>query len=163
MALPVLGQIDAKRGDLTRAVSRYDEALRLCEPGSEAEIFLQVLKSRALVAGGDQAAAQQVFKRIVEIKPLAGRQLGFVYMRPGDENLTPDLRRRLDRLSAEHARQILGLQYYMVARRFGRPAHRLNVMAGPVDQLVRRFGRAVVPPAIAEALAADERSAAGSG
>ena len=163
MALPVLGQIDAKRGDLDRAVARYDEALRLCAPGTEAEIFLQVLKSRALVASGDQPAAQAVFKRIVEIKPLAGRQLGFVYMRPGDENLTPDLRRRLDRLSAEHARQILGLQYYMVARRFGRPAHRLNVMAGPVDQLVRRFGRAVVPPAIAEALAADERSAAGSG
>jgi tetratricopeptide (TPR) repeat protein len=161
MALPVLGQIDAKRGDLDRAVSRYDEALRLCEPETEAEIFLLVLKSRALVAGGDQDAAQQVFKRIVEIKPLAGRQLGFVYVRPGEENLTPELRRRLDRLTAENARQILGLQYYMVARRFGAPAHRLNIMSGPMDQLIRRFGQAVVPPAIAKALAADEQSVAG--
>ena len=38
MALPVLGQIEAKRGALERAAMHYEEALRLCEPGTEAEI-----------------------------------------------------------------------------------------------------------------------------
>jgi DNA-binding winged helix-turn-helix (wHTH) protein len=153
MAFPVLGQIEAKRGDLSAAVKHYDEALGLCEPGTEAEIYLLVHKARTLIAGDERDAAQAVFERITEIKPLAGRQLGLVYLRPGEESLTPDLRRRLDRLTLEAARRSLGFQYFIVARRFGVAAHRLNIMAGPMDHLVRRFGRAVVPPAVAEALA----------
>ena len=156
MALPVLGQIEAKRGALERAVAHYDEALCLCEPDTEAEIFLLVLKVAALIANDDRGAADAVFERITNIKPIARAQLGLVFARPGEETLTPDLRRRLDLLPAESARQILGFQYYVVARRFGRLAHRLNIMAGPMDHLIRRFGQQVVPPAIAKALSADE-------
>lgn len=58
-----------------------------------------------------------------------------------------------DRLTPEIARQILGFQYYAVARRFGMLEHRHNIMGGPMDHLIRRFGRDVVPSAVADALA----------
>jgi len=73
-------------------------------------------------------------------------------VRPGEENLTPELRRRFDRLTQEAARRVLDFQYYVVARRFGLLAHRLNV-AGPMDHPIRRFGRDVVPTGVAQALA----------
>jgi hypothetical protein len=58
-----------------------------------------------------------------------------------------------DRLTPEIARQILGFQYYAVARRFGMLEHRHNIMGGPMDHLIRRFGRDVVPSAVADAVA----------
>ena len=159
MALPILAQIDAKRGALDQAVARLKEALGLCDPETETEVFLLVIMARILNAADDREAAQAAFDRMRHIKPLAGHQLGVFLSRPGEEHVSPDLRRRLDAMSADEARRLLGGQYYINGRRFGLPAHRLNIMAGPRDLLVRRFGENVMPPAVAEAIAADESAA----
>jgi len=152
MAAPVLGQIAARRGDLEGALSRFEEALPLCEPQSEFEVFLQVLRMRTLIAANDRDAADAVFARIKRIKPIVERQLGLMCLRPGETTLTPERRLALSRLRPEGARRLLGFQYFVSARRYGVLAHQRNIMAGPLDHLVRRFGEAVVPAAVRAAL-----------
>jgi DNA-binding winged helix-turn-helix (wHTH) protein/tetratricopeptide (TPR) repeat protein len=161
MALPVLGQIAAARGDLEGAVALIDEALGLCEPETEFEIFLLVLKLRTLIAGDHRDAAQAALERIARIKPLAGRQIALLCLRPGDESLTPELRLAISRMSPADARGLLGYQYYIAARRFSLGQHRRNVMAGPLEHLVRRFGDAVMPEAVRGAMAAASDDPAG--
>jgi DNA-binding winged helix-turn-helix (wHTH) protein len=148
MALPVLGQIAAKRGDLDGALARFEEALALCEPATEFEVFLQVLKIRILIAQGDRDAAEAVFAHVKRIKPIAERQMGLMCLRPGEERLTPQQRLALGRLTPQGARRLLGFQYFVGARHLGRLEHQRNIMAGPLDHLVRRFGDAVVPAAV---------------
>lgn len=153
MALPVLGHIAAARGDLAGALANYEEALRLCEPGTEFEVFLLVLKTCALIAKGEREAAAAAFERIRAIKPIAGRQLELIFLAPGDESLTPGLRIALARMTPDAARAVLGYQYHVAARRFGEREQQRNIMAGLIDHLVRRFGDAVVPEAVRAALA----------
>jgi DNA-binding winged helix-turn-helix (wHTH) protein len=152
MAAPVLGQIAARRGDLEGGLARFEEALPLCEPESEFEVFLQVLKMRTLIAANDRDAADAVFARIKRIKPITERQMGLMCLRPDEETLTPERRLALGRLTLEGARRLLGFQYFIGARRYGVLAHQRNVMAGPLDHLIRRFGEAVVPAAVRAAL-----------
>jgi DNA-binding winged helix-turn-helix (wHTH) protein/tetratricopeptide (TPR) repeat protein len=152
MAAPVIGQIAAKRGDLEGAVARFEEALSLCEPETEFEIFLLVLKMRTLIAANDRDAADAVFARIRRIKPITERQMGLMCLRPGGETMAPERRLALGRLTPEGARRLLGFQYFISARRYSVLEHQRNIMAGPLDHLVRRFGEAVVPAGVRAAL-----------
>ena len=55
---------------------------------------------------------------------------------------------RLSTMDAAQARAFLAFQYNMMARHFSRPEHVQNVMRGPLDHLVRRFGPTIVPEAL---------------
>lgn len=151
-ALPVLAQAYMARGELEPALRHCREALALCDPGSEFELYLLVLKSEVLLGLGDRAGADAAFERIQRIKPSTGRRLGLYFLHPGDEGLSPDMRLRLARLDPAAARAVIGYLYFMIARGLGRPEQVASLMAGPLEHLVRRLGPEVVPPAVRAAL-----------
>ncbi|HEY2595060.1 MAG TPA: winged helix-turn-helix domain-containing protein [Chloroflexota bacterium] len=148
MAQCVLGQIEAERGDLEGGLGRIDEALRWCDPGAEFELYVLVIKLRTLIAKGDSDLAEATFKRVRRLKPAAGSALAFLCLRPGEEALTADMRLTLGKMTPEEGRNLLGYQYYVNARRYTTIAHQRNILAGPVDHLVRRFGDEVMPDAV---------------
>lgn len=148
----VLGECRAVRGDLDGAVADYDQAIELCERGSEFEVYLLILKCCALMAKADYAAALAVFRQVVQLKPAALPQLGVLCLPPIDREATPDQRRLLDRVEAPQARMLIGYQYHMFAKRFHRPEHGANLMRGPLEQLTQRLGPQIVPEEVRRGL-----------
>ena len=150
-ALPVLAQALAARGEVEAALARFDQALELCERGSEFEIYLLVLKSQSLIAIDDRRGANAAFERVIQVKPSARARIALFFLEPGELNLRTEQRLLLSRVDREGARRLIAYQHFMVARAFSRPEHAHNLMAGPLDHLVRRFGPTIVPEEVANA------------
>jgi tetratricopeptide (TPR) repeat protein len=150
-ALSLSGAFKAYAGDLAGAVRSYDQALGLCEPGTEFELYLQVLKSQALIAGGDREAARAILARLLEVKP-ADRAVRIFYL---DPDRAPDeaAQQELRRLTPELARQMLGRLMFGTVRNFSRPEHGRAILAGPLRHLLERFGPAVLPGELPRGLA----------
>ena len=142
-AFPLLGQINAFRGRLDEACRLYDEGLRLCEAGSVFEVYIQIMKSQALIAMEDRAAVEAVFQRVVTIKPEARRQVGLFFLPPDDAGLARSLAPLVDGADLAQARRVIAYLHYRVAANFGLPGHVANVMRGPLTHLGRRFGPSV--------------------
>jgi len=141
--LSISGAIKAYVGDLAGAIRSYDRALGLCEPGTEFELYLQVLKSQALIAAGDRAAARTILARLLTVKP-AERAVQIFYL---DPDCAPDesTLRELRRFTPELARRLLGRLMFGPVRNFSRPEHGRAILAGPLRHLLDRFGPQVLP------------------
>lgn len=147
-AFGVLGQIKAYRGDLAEARRLYDEGLKLCEPGSMFDLNIQVLKAISLIAEDDRAGVEAAYAQIVEISPVAHRQLGLLFLPAADDGLARQLAALADRTSARHARRAIAYLHYRVAPYFRSADQCANIMRGPLVHLVRRFGPSVASEAI---------------
>jgi DNA-binding winged helix-turn-helix (wHTH) protein/tetratricopeptide (TPR) repeat protein len=148
MAQCVLSQLESERGDLEAGLARIDEALRWCDPGELFEVYVLVIKLRTLIAKGGCDLAEATFERVRQIRPASAAAVALFCLRPGEETLTAEMRLALGRMTAEGARRLLGFQYYVLARRYAVIDHQRNILAGPVDHLVRRFGDNVMPDAV---------------
>jgi DNA-binding winged helix-turn-helix (wHTH) protein len=150
--LPVLAQLCGWRGDLTAALAGIDEVRALAVPGSEFEVYLLVMRSQMLRAGGGFAAAKAQDAELFRIKPSAEGELGLIMLLPGEEGLTTRSRRWLAAVEEGAARRLINHEFYLAARHFRRLPHRRNLMLGLTDHLGRRFGPSIVPEAIRRAL-----------
>jgi DNA-binding winged helix-turn-helix (wHTH) protein/tetratricopeptide (TPR) repeat protein len=142
-AFPLLGQIKAYRGDLAEARRLYDEGLKLCEPGSAFEVYIQILKAQTLIAQEDYAAVEAVYRRVVDINPEAQARIALLFLPPGDDGLARTLAPFADRASQGQARRTIAYLHYLAAPYFRGPGHAANIMRGPLTHLVRRFGPTV--------------------
>jgi TolB-like protein/DNA-binding winged helix-turn-helix (wHTH) protein/tetratricopeptide (TPR) repeat protein len=142
-AFPVLGQIQAYRGDLAEACRLYDEGLRLCDLGSTFEAYILVIKAMALIALDDRAGVEEVFTRIVEIEPASRERFGLFFLPPDDLGLGLRLAPLADRADIDQARRAIAYLHFRVADLFRNPAHAANLMRGPLTHLVRRLGPGV--------------------
>ena len=142
-AFPMLGQIQANRGELVEACRLYDEGLQLCEPGSTYEVYILVIKAMALIALDDRAAVEAVFARLMEIAPAAREGFGLLFLPPDDEGLARTLAPLADAADLARARATIAYLHYRVADLFRQPAHAANLMRGPLTHLVRRLGPSV--------------------
>ena len=142
--LSMLAQIKASRGELAEALRLYDESLQLCDPGSTFEVYLQVLKAQALIAGDDSPGVEAAYQRLSEITPAALQRFGLFFLPAGDDGLARTLMPLVDRASESQARRVLAYLHYRVAGYFRAPGHAANIMRGPLTHLIRRFGPGVV-------------------
>lgn len=141
--LSLAGLLKTSRGDLPGAVGSYDQALALCEPATEFEIYLQRRKAEALVAAGDRASATACLDRALSLRP-RDPLLHLLRLDPG---------RAPDRIAAEAlaawtprlARQVMGRLMFGVARNFSRPEHVDALLAGPLRHALDRFGPEALP------------------
>lgn len=145
-ALPMLGQLASHRGDLSEALRLFDEALALCEPGSGFELYILVLKGRALSAADRHHAMGPVFRRICEIHPGAVVQFGLLFLPPDDEGLARVLAHRVEEIDLDWAQRTVAYNFYRSADLFRTREHVANAMRGPLVHLVRRFGPQVASP-----------------
>ena len=139
------GTLHAFRGDLAAAVGAFDQALALCQPGTEFQIYLLVKKSTLPLADGDWPGCCAIFRQIVEHKPAAERQLQLFYL-PGDDRLLePAMAKAVERATRGLAAWVMSHQLFMIARHFSEPRHARNIMAGPARHLLPRFGDSILP------------------
>jgi DNA-binding winged helix-turn-helix (wHTH) protein/tetratricopeptide (TPR) repeat protein len=154
-AFPMLGKIKAYRGDLTEALRLYDEGLRLCDPGSPFEIYIQILKAETLIAQEDYAGVETVYHRVVAISPEAQARINLLFLPPGDDGLARTLAPVVDRASLDRARRAVAYLHYLIAPYFRAPGHAANILRGPLTHLVRRFGPTVASDEIWEEMPAE--------
>jgi tetratricopeptide (TPR) repeat protein len=143
--LSLAGLIKMHLGDLRGAIANYDQALALCEPATEFEVYLQRRKAEALIADGDRPAALTCLDRALGVKP----QDALLHVLRLDAERAPD-RIAADAMAswtAPVARQVMGRLMFGVARNFSRPEHADAVLAGPMRRLVERFGPQALPTA----------------
>jgi DNA-binding winged helix-turn-helix (wHTH) protein len=147
-AFPMLGQIAACRGDLAEADRLYDEGLRLCEPGSAFEVYIQVLKAMTLVAQDDRPGVEAVYDRLQAITPTALPRFCLLFLPVGDEGLARRLTPLADRITEPVARRTIAYLHYRVSRYFRGRDHAANILRGPLTHMVQRFGPGVASDAI---------------
>jgi DNA-binding winged helix-turn-helix (wHTH) protein/tetratricopeptide (TPR) repeat protein len=154
-AFPMLGQVRAYRGDFAEAQRLYDEGLQLSPPGSAFEQYIRMIKAIAYVAADDQAAAAEVFERIVEAQPFVLELTGLLFLPPGDDGLARRLAPIADRADLATAKRAIAYLYFRAATHFQHPAHVANIMRGPLIHLVRRLGPQVASDEIWSELPAE--------
>ncbi len=142
-AFPMLGQVQAYRGEIAEGCRLYDEGLQLCEPGSPFEVYILVIKAMALIAADDRPAVEATYQRLLEIHPIIRENLGILFLPPGDEGLARTLAPLADKLDLAQARATIAYLHYRVADLFRQPVHSANLMRGPLTHLVRRLGPGV--------------------
>ncbi|MFN3514785.1 MAG: winged helix-turn-helix domain-containing protein [Phenylobacterium sp.] len=147
-SFPMLGQIKACRGELGEALRHYDEGLRLCEPGSAFELYIQILRATALIAAEDHEAVETVYDRLVAISPAEVEKFALLFLPADDAGMARRLAPYLDRISEAAAKRMIAYLHIRVARQFRNPEHSANLLRGPLTHLVRRFGPGVVSPAL---------------
>jgi tetratricopeptide (TPR) repeat protein len=139
------GQIRMFEGDIDRALELYDQGLELSQDKSEFQVYLFVLKCQALLAAGRRAALDDVLRLLHAKKPDTRYTLSIFFMEPGTNSIPPEVQPTLDRLNEKQARAILSSADYICARLFREPAHRDNILKGPMALFVRKFGPGVIP------------------
>lgn len=142
-SLAVSGMVKAYHGELADAAGAYDQALALCEPGSEFEVYLQVLKVQALIALGAREPAMKIIDELLRQKPEEiALYLHYLdpYRAPGE-----NVRRVLNRLTPDMARRLLGRLMFGTAPNYGHPEHARAIVAGPLHHLLERFGPSILP------------------
>ncbi len=147
-AFPMLAQIKACKGDLAEALRLFDEGLRLCRPGSDFELYIQVLKASTLIAAGDWPEVERTYDRLHDIAPTALSGFALLFLPSGDGGLARRLRPMADKISEADARRLVAYALYRVASYFGTPGHAANILRGPLTHMVRRFGPGVATPAM---------------
>lgn len=142
-SLALSGMIKAYHGELADAASTYDQALALCEPGTEFEVYLQVLKVQALIASGAREPATKILDGLLMRKP-DEIALCLLYL---DPHRAPDeiVRRVLNRLTPTIARRLLGRLMFGTAPNYAHPEHARAIIAGPLHHLLEHFGPEILP------------------
>jgi len=151
-AFVLQGQLLMSEGHIEDALRLFDEGLEMAEEGSEFQVFLMAVKMIALLAAGDRASLDRLTAVLFALKPGARAQFGLILASPKAAELPPDLEAALGALDEVRARNLIHYFFNVCARRCGSPAHRRNIMKGLLSHMVRRFGRAIVPPSVERAL-----------
>lgn len=151
-AFALQGQIRMCRGDIADAVGFYDKGIEMSEPGAAFHRYLLVLKCTALLAADQRPALDRVCAELYAIKPATRQELGLLMADPKARKLPPDIEAVLSVLTKQRARKFVAYFYHVFARRFYSREHRRNVMRGLVTQMVRHFGRDIVPEPVFQAV-----------
>lgn len=148
-SLGTVGQMRVFIGQIDQGLASLDQALELCEPGSQFQLYLLVLKAQALLAAGDRAGLDATLHQLCAGLPELKRFLDIMFtshIAPSPEALVV-----VQTASEARARAILMLVYYISARLFLYEDHRENILRTPVTLLLQRFGPAIVPKEVADA------------
>lgn len=147
-SLAILGQLQTFVGDVETGIHYLKQALDLAEPDSNFERYVLVLLCQALIATDRRDELDPYRTRLYGVHPLLRLFLEPMFTDPE----RPSMRAKGAMLVMPRARAnaLLSHLHYAWARLYEAPEHRANALRAPVTLAVRRFGRDVVPPEIAE-------------
>ena len=154
-------QLRMWHGRLDEALDMYDRALDFADSGSHFQYYILTLKAQVLEAQGRFAAAADTVAPICRVAPPAAKHYGLFYRLPSDVDPQGRIEAELAAMPPERARAVLVYKHYICARLFAHAEHRRNLMRYVVEQMVRRFGRRIIPEEIERDLPPELRAAAG--
>lgn len=148
-AFSMEAQIAASRGEIDEAVSLYDKAIELAEPGSQFHIYLLVLKAVAMMAGDRRGAVDHLAVELHNLAPGSQATFGLLLVSPKTKALAPSLEHTLAVMSPALGRHLTTYLFRVSARQFQRRIHQRNVLSGLMIHLQRHHGDAAIAPEIA--------------
>ena len=99
-----LGQMRANEGDVDAALSLLDQGTELCQQGSEFELYLLVLKTRALLAAGEREALDGALD-VFYARRAGPREYFAIFYTPTEpDRIAPEALQMLERIDANLAR-----------------------------------------------------------
>jgi DNA-binding winged helix-turn-helix (wHTH) protein len=149
-SLPVVGQMRVFAGQNEAGQRALDQALELCEPGSQFEIYLMILKCEALAAVFDRDGLDQVLDQICARVPQVEVLMQVLFT--CSERPSKIAQQALVNMSPAQAKGMLMLTHYVYGRLLQNPEHRANAYRTPVSLFSKQFGPNIIPDEVKQAL-----------
>lgn len=148
--LAIVGQMRGFMGQMEPALQCLNQAAVLSNYGSDFHIYVLVLKCQALMAAGDAEGLNTARKELYSARPAVMVVFEFLFT----DHRKPSLRARtaVMLLTRAKARALLRKFDYLSTRLFQIKAHQENSIRTPLELLIRRFGRDIVPDRLADSL-----------
>uniref|UniRef100_A0A7C1NYB9 Winged helix family transcriptional regulator n=1 Tax=Agrobacterium albertimagni TaxID=147266 RepID=A0A7C1NYB9_9HYPH len=142
---PLLGQLKAARGHFDEAIRYFDHALHVAETGSKFELYVSVLRLKALLAAGRRQELDRDAQALFELYPETIDTVGLFIGKP-DDPFRPQHAAYLDSLGTRGVLAVVSYLYHSSARHFISPEHRERIYGGFAAQVEKRYGVIFVPP-----------------
>lgn len=139
-------QIAASKGEIDEAVSLYDKAIELSEPGSQFHIYLIILKAVALMADDRRGAVEHIAIELQNVDAASQAMVGLFLISPKSRQLPAPLEHTLSAISPEHGRYLTRYLFRISARQFQRRSNQRNIMHGIMSHLIRIHGGEAIDP-----------------
>jgi hypothetical protein len=149
-SLPVVGQMSVFVGRNEEGQRAIDQALELCEPGSQYEIYLMILKCEALAAVADHDALDQILDEVCARVPQIEVLMQILFT--CSERPSKIAQQALVNMSPAQAKGMLMLTHYVYGRLLKDPEHRANAYRTPVSLFTRQFGPNIIPDEVRQVL-----------
>jgi DNA-binding winged helix-turn-helix (wHTH) protein len=149
-SLPVVGQMRVFTGQNEDGQRALDQALELCEPGSQYEIYLMILKCEALAAVSDRDGLDQVLDEVCARVPQVEVLMQVLFTCA--ERPSKIAQQALVNMPPAQAKGMLMLTHYVYGRLLQNPVHRANAYRTPVSLFTRQFGPNIIPDEVRQVL-----------
>ncbi|WP_339762072.1 helix-turn-helix domain-containing protein [uncultured Hoeflea sp.] len=149
-SLPVVGQMRVFVGQNEDGQRALDQALELCEPGSQFEIYLMILKCEALAAVSDRDGLDEILDEVCARVPQVEVLMQVLFT--CSEQPSKIAQQALVNMTPAQARGMLMLTHYVYGRLLQNPEHRANAYRTPVSLFSRQFGPDIVPDEVKRVL-----------
>lgn len=149
-SLPVVGQMRVFVGQNEEGQHALDQALELCEPGSQYEIYLMILKCEALAAVSDREGLDQILDQVCARVPQIEVLMQVLFT--CSEQPSKIAQQALVNMSPAQAKGMLMLTHYVYARLLQDPGHRANAYRTPVSLFSKQFGPNIIPVEVTRVL-----------
>ncbi|WP_424983862.1 winged helix-turn-helix domain-containing protein [Maritalea sp. S77] len=159
-SLPVVGQMRVFAGHNTEGQVALDHALELCDPGSQYEVYLLILKCEAMVAVANRHGLDQILEKVCTYVPQIEVLMHVLFT--SEEKPSKIAQQALVNMSPAQANGMLMLMHYVYGRLFKNPTHAANAYATPVSLFSRQFGTEIVPEEITRFLKRNSENAEAS-
>ncbi|GHB43642.1 hypothetical protein GCM10007094_36330 [Pseudovibrio japonicus] len=138
-----MGQMRSFLGEIDDALQLFDQALELCEEGSEIEAYILVLKCQAYLAAGEQEKLDHQLQTLYKRRPAAKPLLSISWAFPSAPAARAE--ESLNAITARDATAIILYNYYVAARLFKHSNHFENTLQPTIQLLSDHFGQSIIP------------------
>jgi len=145
-SLPVVGQMRVFAGHNAEGQVALDHALELCDPGSQYEVYLLILKCEALAAVCDREGLDQILEKVCTYVPQIEVLMHVLFT--SAEYPSKTAQQALVNMSPAQANGMMMLMHYVYGRLFKNPTHAANAYSTPVSLFSRQFGTEIIPEEI---------------
>ncbi|MBD8876199.1 winged helix-turn-helix domain-containing protein [Roseibium polysiphoniae] len=149
-SLPVVGQMRVFTGQNEDGQRALDQALELCEQGSQFEIYLMILKCEALAAVSDRDGLDQILDQVCARVPQIEVLMQVLFT--CSERPSKIAQQALVNMPPAQARGMVMLMHYVYGRLLQNRKHRANAYRTPVSLFSKQFGPNIIPDEVRQVL-----------
>ncbi len=147
-SLPVVGQIRVFEGQNTDGQRALDQALELCAPGSQFEIYLLILKCEAMVAVSDRDGLDQILNKVCTQVPQIEVLMQILFTCA--QHPSKIAQQALVNMPPAQAKGMMMLMHYVYGRLYKMPSHIANAYRTPISLFSKQFGVSIIPQEVAQ-------------
>ena len=149
-SLPVVGQMRVFLGQNEDGQAAIDQALERCEPGSQFENYLLILKCEALAAVSDRDGLDKILNQVCTRVPQIEMLMHVLFT--CSERPSKIAQQALVNMPPAQAKSMVMFIHYVYARLLQDPEHRANAYRTPVSLFTRQFGPNIIPAEVTQML-----------